>query len=83
MFNVDNNYDIPRDVINCESLCQVTGRNEIIFENYKYIKSISETEIELICKKYKIHIMGRNLIIKYYNNESMVIGGCIDGITFC
>lgn len=83
MFNVDNNYDIPRDVINRECLCQITGRNEVVFENYKCIKTVSDTEIELICKKYKIHITGQNLIIKYYNNEAMVIGGKINGITFC
>ena len=38
MFNVDNEYDIPRDVINNECLCQITGRREVIVENYKRIK---------------------------------------------
>ncbi len=83
MFNVDDPYDFPRDVTKQECLCQLTGRNEAVFENYKCVKTITDTEIELICKKYKIHIIGQNLIIKYYNNESMVIGGNINGITFC
>lgn len=83
MFNVDNEYGIPRDVINNECLCQVTGRREIVIENYKCIKTITDIEIEIICKKYIIHIMGTNLVINYYNSESMVIGGCINEIMFC
>lgn len=82
MFNVDNSYDIPRDVTAKECLCQVVGRSEIVLENYRCIKTITDTEIEVICKKYKIHITGANLNIQYYNNESMVIGGCISEISF-
>lgn len=83
MFNVDNAYDIPRDVIKHECLCQVTGRSEIVVENYKCVKTITENEIEILCKKYKIHITGEKLVINYYNSESMVIGGCINEIVFC
>lgn len=82
MFNVDDRHDLPRDVIKQECLCQITGRSEIVLENYKCLKTITDTEIEVICKKYKIHIIGKNLNIEYYNNESMVIGGCICEITF-
>ena len=54
MFNVDNDLDMPRDVIHGECLCQIIGRNEIVIENYKCIKSITDTDIEIVCKKYKI-----------------------------
>ena len=30
MFNVDNDLDMPRDVIHGECLCQIIGRNEIV-----------------------------------------------------
>lgn len=82
MFNVDNSYDIPRDVTEKECLCQIVGRSEIVLENYKCVKTITDTEIEVICKRYKIHIIGTCLNIQYYNNESMVIGGCISEISF-
>ncbi|MFR6563155.1 MAG: hypothetical protein ACLUR5_15525 [Eubacterium ventriosum] len=40
MFNVDNDLDMPRDVIHGECLKgQIIGRNEIVIENYKCIKS--------------------------------------------
>ena len=77
MFNVDNDLDMPRDVIHGECLCQIIGRNEIVIENYKCIKSITDTDIEIVCKKYKIIINGTGLNIKYYNNQSMAIGGYI------
>ena len=82
MFNVDDEHDMPRDVMKHECLCQMTGRSEIVLENYKCIKTITDTEIEVVCKKYKIHVIGTNLVIKYYNNQSMVIGGCINEISF-
>ena len=69
MFNVDNDLDMPRDVIHGECLCQIIGRNEIVIENYKCIKSITDTDIEIVCKKYK-------------NNQSMAIGGYICEISF-
>ena len=83
MFNVDNQYDLPRDGINKECLCQLIGREEMILENYVCLKTLTTTEIEVVCKKYKIHINGTGLNIECYNNESMVIGGCIDEISFC
>lgn len=53
MFNVDNDLDMPRDVIHGECLCQIIGRNEIVIENYKCIKSITDTDIEIVCKNIK------------------------------
>ena len=62
MFNVDNDLDMPRDVIHGECLCQIIGRNEIVIENYKCIKSITDTDIEIVCKKYKIKKEGYALL---------------------
>ena len=82
MYNIDDKYGYPRDVLKNECLCQIIGQSEIVIENYKCITKISGSEIEVLCKKYKIHITGSNLNIEYYNNESMVLGGCIHEISF-
>lgn len=82
MFNVDNQYDIPRDVINHECLIQMTGKNEIVLENFKCIKTLNEEEVEVLCKKYLICIKGTSLCVKFYNCESMVIGGVIHEVSF-
>ncbi|MCI9616943.1 MAG: hypothetical protein HFG31_02950 [Eubacterium sp.] len=82
MFNVDNEYDIPRDVVNHECLMQMTGNSEIVLENFKCIKKLCEEEIEIVCKKYMIKITGTSLCVKFYNCESMIIGGCIHEVSF-
>ena len=83
MYNIDNNYDLPRDVLSKDTLCQLIGRNEIVLENYRCVKSINDKEIEVLCKKYRIIIKGECLYIKYYNNESMVVGGTVYEVSFC
>lgn len=82
MFNVDNAYDIPRDVISHECLIQMTGKDEIVLENFKCIKSLNEEKIEIACKKYLIRVKGTSLCVKFYNCESMVIGGVINEVSF-
>lgn len=82
MYNVDNYNDMPRDVMKKECLCQIIGRDEIVLENYKCIKTITDTLLEIVCKKYKIEIKGSSLYIKYYDNQAMAIGGFIDEISF-
>ncbi len=82
MFNMDNIFDMPRDVVDGQSLCQIIGQKEIVIENYKCVKSVCDNQIEVLSKKYKIIINGENLNIKYYNSQSMVIGGYICEIKF-
>ena len=33
MFNVDDKYDLPRDVVHKDSLIEIIGRNEFVVEN--------------------------------------------------
>ena len=82
MINVDNNYGVPRDVFYGECMLQVIGREDILIENYKCIKEITENNIEISCRKYNVCIKGKKLFIKFYNNESMIIGGDFNEISF-
>ena len=75
MFNVDDKYDLPRDVVHKDSLIEIIGRNEFVVENYRCLK-------EIMCKKYNLLIKGEKLNIKYYNSESMVISGVLNEISF-
>ena len=36
MFNVDDKYDLPRDVVHKDSLIEIIGRNEFVVENYTF-----------------------------------------------
>lgn len=82
MKNIVDFLGLPHDVLGCECLCYITGRRGITIENYSRLKSISDTNIEIICKKYDINIIGENLNIEYYNDESMSVGGKICEIAF-
>ena len=82
MFNVDDKYDLPRDVVHKYSLIEIIGRNEFVVENYRWLKEIKDNEILIMCKKYNLLIKGEKLNIKYYNSESMVISGVLNEISF-
>ena len=47
MFNVDDKYDLPRDVVHKDSLIEIIGRNEFVVENYRCLKEIKDNEIYL------------------------------------
>ena len=82
MFNVDDKYDLPRDVVHKDSLIEIIGRHEFVVENYRCLKEIKDNEILIMCKKYNLLIKGEKLNIKYYNSESMVVSGVLNEISF-
>lgn len=82
MFNVDDLYDLPRDVTHKEMLCQMIGRTELIVENYKRLLLFLPDEIKIQCASYTMKIKGENLVISYYNNETIIISGVIYEISF-
>ncbi|MCR5737838.1 MAG: YabP/YqfC family sporulation protein [Eubacterium sp.] len=82
MFQVDNSYDFPRDVIGKEVLCQMIGQKEFIIENYKRLLLFLPEEIKVQCHCYTLTIKGEHLVISYYNNETIILSGCIHEISF-
>ena len=82
MFNVDNGLDIPRDVTKKEILCQLIGRKEFVVENYKRLLFFLPDQIKIQCASYILCIKGENLIISYYNNDSIIINGDLNEISF-
>lgn len=82
MFNMDNRFDIPRDVLGKEVLCQIIGQKELVVENYKRLLLFLQDEIKIQCASYILDIKGEKLIISYYNNESIVVSGIIHEILF-
>lgn len=82
MYNIDDKYGLPKDVTKKEMLCQLVGRNQLILENYKCIKYITDEEIIVLCHAHSLNIKGKDLCVNYYNNEFMIIGGCLYEISF-
>ncbi len=82
MFNVDNHYDLPRDVIQKDILCQLIGRNELVIENYKKLLLFLCDEIKIQCASFEIRIKGENLAIAYYNRQTIIVNGVFHEISF-
>lgn len=74
--------ELPKDLMYGAVLVSVTGRQEILIENYRGILEYTENHISLQTKTCRLVICGKNLQISYYTNEEMKITGQIDQIIY-
>ncbi|MDD3367807.1 MAG: YabP/YqfC family sporulation protein [Lachnospiraceae bacterium] len=72
---------LPRDTVLGESIITLTGKKDVLIENYKGIISCNDAIIWLQTKHGKICLEGRGLNIVYYTNEDMKITGTIEHIS--
>ena len=82
MFQIDNQFDLPKDVMYGELLGQIVGRNRLIIENYKRLLLFLPNEIKIQCCRDFITITGKQLKISYFNQETIMIEGEIGEISF-
>ena len=74
--------ELPKDFLLGEAVVNITGRKELLIENYKGILMYEDSFIKIQAKNCRILIMGRNLSIQYYTNEEMKITGCFEQIQY-
>ena len=74
--------ELPRDFLLGESIVTITGRRELLIENYKGILSYEDSFIKIQAKHCRITISGRQLSIAYYTNEEMKITGFFEQIQY-
>lgn len=60
----------------------VTGRWEICVENYRFLRSLTEQQIQIQARDCRVTIRGKGLFLVCYTREFMVIHGCIEGIEY-
>ena len=65
-----------------EPIVTITGRNDLLIENYKGILEYLPDKIRLSLKRGQIEIQGKTLKIEYYTNDDMRISGRIDKIEY-
>ncbi len=63
-------------------LVSITGRQELLIENYRGILEYTQNHISLQAKTCRVMIRGKNLHISYYTNEEMKITGLIDSVLY-
>ena len=63
--------EIPKDLMYGAVLVSITGRQEILIENYRGILEYTKSHISLQTKTCRLVIHGKDLNISYYTNEEM------------
>ena len=79
---VIEHLELPKDFLLGEAIITISGRRELLIENYKGILIYEDSFIKIQAKNCRILIMGRNLSIQYYTNEEMKITGFFDQIQY-
>ncbi len=74
--------ELPKDLVYGAVLVSITGRQEILIENYRGILEYTQNHISLQTKTCRLVIRGKNLHISYYTNEEMKITGWIDSVLY-
>ena len=74
--------ELPKDFLLGEAIVTVTGRKELLIENYKGILNYEDSFIKIQAKNCRIIIRGRQLSIDYYTNEEMKISGFFEEIQY-
>ncbi len=74
--------ELPKDLLLGEAILTVTGRRELLIENYKGILNYEDSFIKIQAKTCRIVISGKCLSIDYYTNEEMKISGIFEQINY-
>jgi len=74
--------ELPKDLLMGEAIVTVTGRRELLIENYKGILNYEDSFIKIQAKNCRIMITGRKLSIDYYTNEEMKISGFFEQVQY-
>jgi len=74
--------ELPKDFLLGEAIVTVTGRRELLIENYKGILNYEDSFIKIQAKNCRVIIIGRHLSIDYYTNEEMKISGFFEQIQY-
>ena len=74
--------ELPKDFLLGEAIVTITGRGELLIENYKGILNYEDSFIKIQAKNCRIVITGKCLSIDYYTNEEMKISGFFDQIQY-
>lgn len=79
---ISRKMKLPEDILEGAPIITNYGRGRCSIENYRNIIEYTETLIRIQTKMGKIHVIGKNLMIAYYRDDSMCIIGDICGIEY-
>jgi len=71
---------LPKEIALDLPLITLTGRREVIIENYKNISEFSETAIRVRTKEGEVTVTGERLVLQQITSEILLITGRVGGI---
>ena len=81
--NIIESLDLPQDLFLGYPCISFNGNREVYVSNHRGLL-IYETEmIVILTKPFQLKIFGRNLLIKAYSKEEILIKGYIFSVEFC
>lgn len=80
--NMVESLELPKDLMYGDSIVTITGRREVLIENYKGILEYTEDYIKIQAKNVKLTVYGKQLSIEYYTNEDMKVVGFVKSIEY-
>lgn len=74
--------ELPKDFMMGDAIVTITGRRELLIENYRGILVYEDSFIRIQAKNCRIIITGKHLSIDYYTNDEMKISGFFEQIGY-
>lgn len=74
--------ELPKDVLLGIPNMEISGNRELFISNHRGILNYSQTNIEILAKDIHIEVTGKDLYIKRYSAEEIMITGYMEEIRF-
>lgn len=81
-FNIAEVLEVPKDVALGESIITLTGKREVLIENYKGIVEYNDKFIKIKTKNGLIEIVGNKFLITYLTDDEIKVTGKINSIKY-
>lgn len=80
--NIVKSLELPKDILYGAVIVTVTGKSEVLIENYRGIIEYTCEKIRLQTKTCQVEVRGKRLLIEYYTNDEMKVVGFIHEIIY-
>ena len=80
--NIVKSLELPKDLLYGAVIVTVTGKSEVLIENYRGIIEYTCEKVRLQTKTCQVEIRGKRLFIEYYTNDEMKVTGFIHEIIY-
>ncbi len=83
METVSDKMKLSSDILAGAPIVTIIGQTELSIENYKGIIEYTGDLLRIQTKTGRIHIEGKNLVIRNYSEDTMKVSGYISLINYC